>query len=36
MDLDALENQGLVVSGTDLDGIGKILADIPGLFLADE
>jgi hypothetical protein len=36
MDLDALENQGLVISGPDLAGAQKILADIPGLYLSDE
>lgn len=36
MDLDALENQGLVVSGLDLAGVQEILAGIPGLYLSDE
>jgi len=35
VDLDALEDQGLVVSGPDLSGVLTILADIPGLYLSD-
>ncbi len=36
MDLDALENEGLVLSGRDLEGARVILAGIPGLFLSEE
>jgi hypothetical protein len=36
MDLAALENQGLVISGPDLAGAQKVLAGIPGLYLSDE
>jgi hypothetical protein len=36
MNLDALEDQGLVVTGADLAGVQKILADIPGLFLSED
>jgi hypothetical protein len=35
-DLDALEGQGLVVSGPDLAGARKVLDGVPGLFLSDE
>jgi len=35
MDLDALEDQGLVVSG-DVSGAVKVLEGIPGLYLTDE
>jgi hypothetical protein len=34
-DLDALENEGLVISGSDLEGARVVLAGIPGLYLAD-
>ena len=36
MDLAALEDQGLTVSGPRLDGVMKALADIPGLYLSEE
>jgi hypothetical protein len=36
LNLDALENQGLVLSGPDLAGAQKVLADIPGLYLSGE
>jgi len=35
MNLDALENQGLVISG-DVAGAAKMLAGVEGLFLSDE
>jgi hypothetical protein len=36
MDLAALHDQGLIVSGSRLDGVQKVLAEIPGLYLSDE
>lgn len=36
MDLAALEDQGLTVSGPRLDSVEKVLAGIPGLYLSDE
>jgi hypothetical protein len=35
-DLDTLENQGLVISGPDLEGPRVVLAGIPGLFLSED
>ena len=36
LSLDALEEQGLRVTGTRLEGVQKVLADIPGLYLSRE
>lgn len=36
MDRDALHDQGLTVSGTRLEGVEKVLAEIPGLYPSDE
>lgn len=36
MDLDALEAQGLVISGPDLEGARVVLAGVPGLFLSED
>ena len=36
MYLAALADQGLTVSGARLDGVQKVLADIPGLYLWEE
>jgi hypothetical protein len=35
-DLDTLENQGLVISGADLEGARVVLAGIPGLYLSED
>jgi hypothetical protein len=36
MSLEALRDQGLLVSGLRLDGVRKVLAEIPGLHLSDD
>ena len=36
MRLTALDNQGLTVCGPQLDGVRKVLAEIPGLYLSEE
>jgi hypothetical protein len=36
MSLAALDNQGLTICGPKLDGVQKVLADIPGLYLSAE
>lgn len=36
MCLEALRDQGLLVSGPRLDGVRKVLAEIPGLYLSDD
>lgn len=36
MSLEALQDQGLVVSGSRLEGVQRVLAEIPGLYLSDE
>lgn len=36
VDLDALDAQGLVVSGPRLDSVAKVLAGIPGLYRSEE
>jgi hypothetical protein len=35
-DLDTLENQGLVISGPELEGARVVLAGIPGLYLSED
>jgi hypothetical protein len=35
-DLDALEDQGLIISGLELEGARVVLAGIPGLFLSED
>lgn len=36
MTLEALEDQGLAISGTDLEGVQRVLAGIPGLYISDD
>lgn len=36
MDLNAIEDQGLTVSGPRLSGVMKVLEGIPGLYLSEE